>query len=176
MALLKTIKFLLLASILGFLSGTSLAFAPNAFGKSLAPTRSTARHGSIKMTDDVKHNNIIPALVTGALISTQIPESAFAAAPVWVAPTKLILDPLLNIVSLAMLARVVLSWYPSISLDKAPFSYLKAPTEPVLQVTREVVPPAFGVDVSPIVWIMISSFFHEILLGQQGLLTILQNK
>jgi len=37
---------------------------------------------------------------------------------------------------------------------------------------RGSIPPAFGVDITPIVWLGIFSFFNEILLGQQGLLTM----
>lgn len=46
------------------------------------------------------------------------------------------------------------------------------PTESLLRSIRNVVPPAFGVDITPIVWLGIFTFVHEILLGQQGLLTM----
>jgi len=50
------------------------------------------------------------------------------------------------------------------------------PTEPFLKVVRTVVPPAFGVDISPIIWVGVLSFLREILVSDQGLLTILEGK
>ena len=35
------------------------------------------------------------------------------------------------------------------------------------------VPPSFGVDISPVVWIAVASFLREILLGQQGILVLM---
>ena len=46
------------------------------------------------------------------------------------------------------------------------------PTQPFLRAVKDIVPPAFGVDVTPVFWLAIFTFIHEILLGQQGLLTM----
>ena len=46
------------------------------------------------------------------------------------------------------------------------------PTQPLLQAVKDIVPPAFGVDITPVFWLAIFTFIHEILLGQQGLLTM----
>ena len=46
-------------------------------------------------------------------------------------------------------------------------------TEPFLIPLRKLVPPIGGVDITPVLWIGIFSLMREILLGQQGLLTIL---
>jgi YggT family protein len=88
----------------------------------------------------------------------------------WVQPTVCVLDPLLNFVSFAMLARVVLSWYPTTDETKMPWIVFVLPTEPLLRIVRGVIPPAFGVDITPIFWLGVFTFLHEILLGQQGLL------
>jgi YggT family protein len=92
----------------------------------------------------------------------------------WVQPAILFLDPFLNLMSLAMLARVVISWYPNESNSSSTTSWwIKAamvPTEGLLQSVRGFVPPAFGVDITPVFWLAIFTFLHEILLGQQGLL------
>ena len=61
-------------------------------------------------------------------------------------------------------------------LAKLPCGRVAAPTEPILKVTRQLVPPVSGVDISPIVWVAILSFFSEILTGPQGLLTIIERK
>lgn len=42
------------------------------------------------------------------------PETAAAEAPVWVGPTKLVLDPILLYFELAFIARIVFSWYPTV--------------------------------------------------------------
>jgi uncharacterized protein YggT (Ycf19 family) len=46
------------------------------------------------------------------------------------------------------------------------------PTQPFLQAVKDIVPPAFGVDITPVFWLAIFTFIHEIFLGQQGLLTM----
>jgi YggT family protein len=90
----------------------------------------------------------------------------------WVQPLSLVLDPVLNFLSFAMLARVVLSWYPSINGRDFPYAIVVYPTEALLKVAKGFIPPAFGVDITPVFWLAIFTFLHEILLGQQGLLTM----
>mmetsp|Transcript_17618 Transcript_17618/g.50446 ORF Transcript_17618/g.50446 Transcript_17618/m.50446 type:complete len:176 (-) Transcript_17618:1843-2370(-) len=90
----------------------------------------------------------------------------------WVQPLANVLGPFLNIFSFAMLCRVVISWYPTSNLNEFPFALAVWPTEPLLRLIRGAVPPAFGVDITPIVWLGVFTFFNEILLGQQGLLTM----
>lgn len=90
----------------------------------------------------------------------------------WVQPSALVLDPFLNLMSFAMLARVVLSWYPEQKVTDMPWAIVFFPTEPLLRSVKGFVPPAFGVDITPVFWLAIFTFIHEILLGQQGLLTM----
>jgi hypothetical protein len=61
-------------------------------------------------------------------------------------------------------------------LNAFPYNIAAWPTETILKGTRKVIPPVAGVDITPIVWVAIISFFSEILLGPQGLLTIIQKK
>ena len=84
------------------------------------------------------------------------------------------LDILINTMSVFFLARIILSWYPKTDLKKFPYSAVVWPTEPLMAPTRELLPPAFGVDISPIFWLGLLSFIREILTGQQGILTLLQ--
>ena len=95
-----------------------------------------------------------------------------AETEVWVQPAALFLDPFFNVMSFAMLARVVLSWYPETKQTDFPWTVLVIPTEPLLRVAKGFVPPAFGVDITPVFWLAIFTFLHEIFLGQQGLLTM----
>ena len=112
------------------------------------------------------------ALLAGTALLSVV-EPAFAGDVSWVAPTKLVLGPLLSIGTIFFLLRVVLSWFPSYNLDEPPWSIVAIPTEPFLKPTRKVIPPVAGVDISPIVWVSILSFISEILTGPQGLLSII---
>jgi YggT family protein len=95
-----------------------------------------------------------------------------AAAEPWVQPLSTVLGTFFNFMSLAMLSRVVLSWYPEAKITDSPWIFFVFPTEPLLKMVKGVVPPAFGVDITPVFWLAIFTFFNEILLGQQGLLTM----
>ena len=108
------------------------------------------------------------------VVANELSSSTFTIAETeaWVQPLSNIMDPSLNILSFMMLCRVVISWYPETNVNELPYSVVVWPTEPLLKVTRGLVPPAFGVDISPIVWLGLFTFLHEIFLGQQGLLTL----
>ncbi|MGC9505951.1 YggT family protein [Baaleninema sp.] len=87
---------------------------------------------------------------------------------------SLSLSVLLGVTILLMIIRIVLTWYPQAELQKFPFSLVAIPTEPFLAPTRKIIPPLGGVDISPIIWVGIFSLIREILLGQQGLLTMMK--
>ncbi|CAN0124720.1 unnamed protein product [Discosporangium mesarthrocarpum] len=55
------------------------------------------------------------ALAIFTLTTVGFPGEALAAAPGWVGPTKLILDPILLFFEAAFIARIILSWYPAVS-------------------------------------------------------------
>ena len=111
-----------------------------------------------------------------ALALLAVVEPAAASDVSWVAPTKFVLQPLLTLGTLAFLMRVVLSWFPKYDLKEFPWVLVAAPTEPILKPTRLLIPPVAGVDISPIVWVSLLSFFSEIFTGPQGLLTIIERK
>ena len=75
--------------------------------------------------------------------------------------------------TLLFIFRIVLTWYPQADSSKFPFNLIIAPTEPFLVITRKIVPPIGGVDITPIIWVGIFSFLREVLLGQQGLLRMM---
>jgi YggT family protein len=85
------------------------------------------------------------------------------------------LDVFVNVLSFLFLCRTIISWYPKTDLTKLPYSAVVWPTEPLLVPVRGLIPPAFGVDISAIVWIMLLQFVREITIGQQGILTLLEN-
>ncbi|WP_250124799.1 YggT family protein [Chroococcidiopsis sp. CCMEE 29] len=84
-----------------------------------------------------------------------------------------ILAPFLGLMILLFIFRIVLTWYPQVDLNRFPFNLVAWPTEPFLVPLRKLVPPIGGVDITPILWVGIFSLLREILIGQQGLLTML---
>lgn len=89
---------------------------------------------------------------------------------------SLILGSLLGIMTLLFIFRIVLTWYPQINLNQFPWNTITWPTEPFLAITRKIIPPLGGVDITPIIWVGICSLLREILIGQQGLLTMMANR
>eukprot|EP00525_Craspedostauros_australis_P013516 CAMPEP_0198120208 /NCGR_PEP_ID=MMETSP1442-20131203/28271_1 /TAXON_ID= /ORGANISM="Craspedostauros australis, Strain CCMP3328" /LENGTH=170 /DNA_ID=CAMNT_0043778817 /DNA_START=46 /DNA_END=558 /DNA_ORIENTATION=+ len=107
---------------------------------------------------------------TTSLVTTS--NLLLAETEAWVQPLSWVMGPTLNFLSFAMLCRVVASWYPSTNLNKVPWVFIAWPTEPLLRIAKGSIPPAFGVDITPVFWLAIFTFINEILLGQQGLLTM----
>ena len=87
--------------------------------------------------------------------------------------TAWILGPVLGLMTFLFIFRIILTWYPQVNLNRLPFNLIAWPTEPFLVPLRKLVPPIGGVDITPIIWVGIFSLVREILLGQQGLLTML---
>jgi len=87
--------------------------------------------------------------------------------------TAWILGPVLGVMTFLFIFRIILTWYPQINLNSLPFSLIAWPTEPFLIPLRKFIQPIGGVDITPIILVAIFSFIREILLGQQGLLTML---
>ena len=88
----------------------------------------------------------------------------------------IIFSVLLGLILLLMIVlfifRIVLTWYPQVELNKFPFVLIYLPTEPFLAPTRKIISPLGGVDITPIVWVGIFSLLREVLLGQQGIITL----
>jgi YggT family protein len=97
--------------------------------------------------------------------------TAFSLTPLTIA--NLALGLLLTVMTLLFIFRIVLTWYPQVEMEKMPFRLAIVPTEPFLAPTRKLVPPLGGVDISPIIWVGLFSLIREVLLGQQGILTML---
>ncbi|MEW5305800.1 MAG: hypothetical protein WDW36_008318 [Sanguina aurantia] len=87
-----------------------------------------------------------------------------------------ILRPTLSLGTVLYIVRIPMSWYPDIDGKKLPWVLAYAPTEPILSFTRSIVPLVGGVDVTPIVWVGLLSFFNEILIGPQGILNLIQRQ
>lgn len=74
--------------------------------------------------------------------------------------------------TLTFLMRIVLTWYPQIDLEQGLWRIVSVPTEPLLSLTRKLVAPIGGVDVTPVIWVGLISLVRELLVGQQGLLSL----
>ncbi|MBP01037.1 MAG: YggT family protein [Candidatus Marinimicrobia bacterium] len=83
----------------------------------------------------------------------------------------LLLGLLLSVWTLAFLIRIILTWYPQVNLNKGFWILLGFPTEPILAMTRKLIAPIGGVDVTPVIWVGLISLTRELLVGQQGVLT-----
>eukprot|EP00871_Galdieria_phlegrea_P003196 jgi/Galph1/3878/GphlegSOOS_G2563.1 len=74
-----------------------------------------------------------------------------------------------------MIIRIVLSWYPKKYSIQQPWYWIFLITEPLLSPVRKVIQPVGGVDITPVIWLFLFSFLRELLVGQQGILILLQN-
>jgi YggT family protein len=82
---------------------------------------------------------------------------------------------LLGLMTILFIFRIVLTWYPQAELNKFPFNLVVVPTEPLLKPLRKIVAPIGGVDITPIIWVGLCTLLREILVGQQGLITMTLN-
>ncbi|WRH65489.1 MAG: YggT family protein [Planktothrix sp. GU0601_MAG3] len=80
---------------------------------------------------------------------------------------------ILGLMTFLFIFRIVLTWYPQVNQQRFPFNLIVWPTEPFLVLTRKIVPPMGGVDITPIIWVGLFSLLREMLLGQQGLLRMM---
>lgn len=83
---------------------------------------------------------------------------------------------LLGLMTILFIFRIVLTWYPQAELTKFPFNLVVLPTEPFLKPLRKIVSPIGGVDITPIIFVGICTLLREILVGQQGLITLALNR
>ncbi len=58
-----------------------------------------------------------------------------------------------------------------LDLTKGIWPLVTWPTEPFLSLTRKVISPIGGVDVTPVIWVGLTSLLRELLVGQQGVIS-----
>lgn len=56
----------------------------------------------------------------------------------------------LQIYTVLLIIRILLSWFPNVDWLSPPFSVLSQLTDPYLNVFRSIIPPLGGIDFSPI--------------------------
>ena len=65
-----------------------------------------------------------------------------------------------------------MTWYPKINGASGFWIIVTLPTNQILNISKKIIPPIGGVDVTPVIWIGIISLIREMLVGQQGLLKL----
>lgn len=65
-----------------------------------------------------------------------------------------------------LIIRIFLTWIPSINWDQQPFTFMRAITDPFLNIFRGIIPPIGGVlDISPIIAIILLQLVQGLLVG-----------
>ncbi|GET41808.1 YggT family protein [Microseira wollei] len=69
----------------------------------------------------------------------------------------------LQIYSVLLIIRILLSWFPNINWYDPPFSILSQLTDPYLNIFRSFIPPLGGMDFSPILAILLLNLVSSLL-------------
>jgi YggT family protein len=70
---------------------------------------------------------------------------------------------LLTVLSWAILIRVLLSWIPNLDRGNPLVQLLAQITDPVLEPARRIIPPIGGMDLSPIVVLLLLRLLQQVL-------------
>ncbi|KAF3884296.1 MULTISPECIES: YggT family protein [Nostocales] len=70
-----------------------------------------------------------------------------------------------QIYSILLIIRVLLSWFPNISWGNQPFAALSQITDPYLNLFRSIIPPLGGMDFSPILAFLLLNVLSSLLLS-----------
>lgn len=71
---------------------------------------------------------------------------------------------LFNLYNILLLIRIFLSWIPSIDWEAQPFKFMRAITDPLLNIFRGIIPPISGLDFSPVIAILLLQFVESVIL------------
>ena len=74
-------------------------------------------------------------------------------------------DQLFQLIWIIFILRILLSWFPNIDWFKQPFKFIRDITEPVFEPFRRMIPPMGGLDISPIVVIILLRVLQEAVLS-----------
>ena len=76
-----------------------------------------------------------------------------------------IISLLLQLFELALLARIILSWFPNVDRSNPIIQFLFDITEPVLRPIRDMLPPSGMFDFSPLIVFLIIQVLTTVLRG-----------
>lgn len=71
----------------------------------------------------------------------------------------------ITIYSYVVIIRILLTWFPTISWYDQPFSTLSQLTDPYLNLFRSIIPPLGGIDLSPILAILLLQVAGSLISG-----------
>ncbi|PSN17040.1 YggT family protein [filamentous cyanobacterium CCP5] len=67
----------------------------------------------------------------------------------------------LQIYTVLLIIRILLSWFPNVDWMSPPFSVLSQLTDPYLNIFRSIIPPLGGIDLSPILAFLLLQFISQ---------------
>jgi YggT family protein len=70
-----------------------------------------------------------------------------------------------NLYTLILTIRILLSWFPNINWYDPPFSILSQLTDPYLNLFRSIIPPLGGLDLSPIIAFFVLTIVSQLLVS-----------
>ncbi|MBE9007812.1 YggT family protein [Fortiea sp. LEGE XX443] len=77
------------------------------------------------------------------------------------------LNTFIQIYTALLFVRVLLTWFPTINWYNQPFSALSQITDPYLNVFRSIIPPLGGIDISPMLAILLLQVVGSLVGGLQ---------
>jgi YggT family protein len=85
--------------------------------------------------------------------------------------TQLLVNTLatfIQIYSVLIIIRILLTWFPTIDWYNQPFAALSQITDPYLNIFRSIIPPLGGIDISPILAILLLNLAGGLVGGLSG--------
>jgi YggT family protein len=74
----------------------------------------------------------------------------------------------ITIYTYVLIIRILLTWFPTISWYDQPFAALSQLTDPYLNLFRSIIPPLGGIDISPILAILLLQVAGSLIGGLSG--------
>jgi YggT family protein len=90
-----------------------------------------------------------PLAVAAASLAAAGPALAAGALASGVGTILSLLLMFLNFYQFALFIRILLTWIPNVDMSSAPLQFLARITDPLLNGTRGLLPPIFGLDFGP---------------------------
>ncbi|MBW4664189.1 MAG: YggT family protein [Chroococcus sp. CMT-3BRIN-NPC107] len=75
------------------------------------------------------------------------------------------LSTFLQIYTILLFVRILLTWFPNISFYDQPFATLAQLTDPYLNLFRSIIPPLGGMDFSPMLAIIVLQLLGSLVAG-----------
>ncbi len=82
-----------------------------------------------------------------------------------ISPVLQVLAQTLELYSLVLIVRVLLSWFPNLDWSNPVLSTVSSITDPYLNAFRGIIPPIGGLDLSAILAFIVLSLMQRLLLG-----------